>query len=278
VTDHYAVVGNPVSHSRSPEIHSAFARQVGHRLSYVAIEASIGAFVEVAERFRRHGGSGMNVTAPFKLDAFAYSTDYSSRAKVAGAANTLCFGGSESQPVVYADNTDGVGLVNDLRNNLGRELSGQRILLLGAGGAARGVIGALAETAPACLAVANRTHSSATKVVQDFSNDADNTSIYAIELDQLDRERFDVVINATSASLTSQQLPFPVVYFAPGGLAYDMNYARGVTPFLQLAQNAGADVADGIGMLVEQAAEAFFVWRGVRPDTRSVIASIKALA
>jgi shikimate dehydrogenase len=276
MTDQYAVVGNPIGHSRSPEIHAAFARQVGHTLSYIAIESPIGAFTEVAERFRRNGGCGMNVTAPFKLEAFAYATAHSGRAKVAGAANTLCFRGSESQPVVYADNTDGVGLVNDLRQNLGCGLLGQRILLLGAGGAARGVIGALAESAPRRLAVANRTHSTAAKLVQDLLVETGNASVLAIELEQLEREQFDIVINATSASLSSQHLSVPTACFAPKSLAYDMTYAKGLTPFLQLARNAGADVADGIGMLVEQAAEAFFVWRGVRPDTRPVIASIKA--
>ena len=276
MTDQYAVVGNPIGHSKSPQIHAAFARQVGHSLSYTAIEAPIGGFVEVAEKFRRNGGCGLNVTAPFKLDAFAFATEHSRRAKVAGAANTLCFRGIESQPVVYADNTDGIGLVNDLRQNLGCELTGRRILLLGAGGAARGVIGSLAESGPKRLVVANRTHATAIRLVQDLLVETGNASILAIELDQLEHEQFDIVINATSASLSSQHLPVPTACFAPTCLAYDMTYAKGNTPFLQLAGSAGAEVADGIGMLVEQAAEAFFVWRGVRPDTRPVIASIKA--
>jgi shikimate dehydrogenase len=276
MTDRYAVVGNPIAHSRSPEIHAAFAHQLGHTLSYVAIEAPIGAFAEVAEQFRREGGSGMNITAPFKLDAFAFSTESSLRARVACAANTLWFGQGADRNVIYADNTDGIGLVSDLRKNLKCELSGQRILLLGAGGAARGVIGALAETAPARLAVANRTFATAAELVQQFTAETANESVVAIKLDQLDHHRFDVVINATSASLSLQSLAVPAVCFAPNSLAYDMTYAKGTTPFLRVAGNAGATVADGIGMLVEQAAEAFFIWRGVRPDTRPIIASIKA--
>jgi shikimate dehydrogenase len=274
--DQYAVVGNPIAHSRSPEIHAAFARQVRHKLSYVAIEAPLGGFRVVAEEFHRNGGSGMNVTAPFKLDAFAFSTEFSFRAKVAGAANTLCFRQGADRPVIYADNTDGVGLVNDLRKNLGRELIGQRILLLGAGGAARGVVGALAEAGPACLVVANRTFATAATLVHKFTAEGGNGSMLAVEFDQLDQLRFDIVINATSASLSSARLAVPAACFAPNSLAYDMTYANDTAPFLQLARKAGANVADGIGMLVEQAAEAFFIWRGVRPETQPIIASLKA--
>lgn len=273
--DKYAVVGNPISHSRSPEIHAAFARQLGHRLNYIAIEAPIGDFAKVAEEFRLGGGCGMNVTAPFKLEAFAYSTESSLRARVAGAANTLCFRGGVVRSSIYADNTDGVGLVNDLRKNLGRELCGQRILLVGGGGAARGVIGALADANPAQLAIANRTFAKAATLAKQFTAEVSRGSILAIEPDQLDRLSFDIVINSTSASLSSP-LAIPASCFAPNSLAYDMTYARGVTPFLQLAENAGATITDGIGMLVEQAAEAFFVWRGAHPDTRPIIASIRA--
>ena len=274
--DQYAVVGNPIAHSKSPDIHAAFARQVGHKLSYVRIEAPLADFVGVAEEFRQRGGVGMNVTAPFKLDAFSFATQRSTRATLAGAANTLCFQLGANGPTIYADNTDGVGLVNDLRGNLACELTGQRILLLGAGGAARGVLGALIDAAPVRLAVANRHYDKAVELVQQIAGPICHPAVEALELAKLRDQQFDIVINATSAGLSAQSLDVSTACFAPHCLAYDMTYAKGVTPFLELAGRAGAIAVDGVGMLVEQAAESFFIWRGIRPDTRPVIAFIKA--
>jgi len=261
--DRYAVIGNPVSHSKSPCIHAEFARQTLQDMGYELLLAPIDAFVASAEVFRARGGRGLNVTLPFKSEAFHFATMCSERARAAQAVNTLRFEGG----AIFGDNTDGAGLVNDLIRNLGCTIAGQRLLLLGAGGAARGVIGPLLEQQPARLALANRTAEKARLLAQTFRG-AIETGGYA----DLAGRQFDLIINATSASLSDALPPLPHGVFAPGALAYDMMYGKGDTPFLAFARSDGAaTLADGLGMLVEQAAESFFLWRGVRPDTAPVL-------
>jgi shikimate dehydrogenase len=268
MTDHYAVFGNPIAHSKSPLIHAAFARQTGQDLDYTALLAPLDGFVECVTAFRAGGGAGANVTVPFKEQAHALATRRTARAEAAGAVNTLQFRGAE----ILGDNTDGAGLVTDLTCNLGVTLQGRRILLLGAGGAARGVVQPLLEHGPAVLFIANRTASRAVELAGRFRHAG---PVQAGGYDALAGVAYDLVINATAASLAGELPPLPDGIFAADALAYDMMYGRD-TPFLRLAREAGARTADGLGMLVEQAAEAFFLWRGVRPDTAPVIAMLRA--
>ena len=264
MTDRYAVFGNPIAHSKSPRIHTLFAAQTGQDLRYEALLAPLDGFAASVEAFRNQGGKGANVTVPFKEEAFRLSTQLSERARAAGAVNTLRFDGND----IHGDNTDGAGLVADIRDNLHTPLQGKRILLLGAGGAARGVILPLLAEKPAQLLIANRTEDKAQAMACTFDGCA------AAGFAHIDGT-FDVVINATSAGLIDAALPIAGSVFAADSLAYDMMYGK-ATPFLQLAAANGARCADGLGMLVEQAAEAFFVWRGVRPDTAPVLASLRA--
>ncbi|MFH1602299.1 MAG: shikimate dehydrogenase [Pseudomonadota bacterium] len=261
--DQYAVIGNPVAHSISPRIHAEFARQTMQDLSYELLLAPIDAFLASAGAFRARGGRGLNVTLPFKGEAFRFATTCSERARAAQAVNTLRFDGD----AIFGDNTDGAGLVNDLIRNLDRTIAGRRVLLLGAGGAARGVIGPLLAQQPARLTLANRTLEKAQLLAQSFRG--------AIEADGyagLAGRQFDLVINATSASLSGALPPLPHGIFAHGALAYDMMYGKDHTPFLAFARGEGAaSLADGLGMLVEQAAESFFIWRGLRPRTAPVL-------
>ncbi len=270
--DRYAVIGNPIGHSKSPQIHAAFAQATGQHMVYTAIEGPLGGFAEAVDRFRAEGGKGMNVTVPFKLDACAYATDLSDSARAAGAANALKFEGDRC----WAENFDGIGLVRDITHNLGHAVKGQRVLLLGAGGASRGAILPLLAQHPASLWVVNRTVDKATALVTEFQKAGlAGDTLHGAGFDDLSGECFDIVINATSASLGAQALPLPVSALNPEGLAYDMVYGKGLTPFLRLARDAGVQhLADGVGMLVEQAAEAFAWWRGVRPDTAAVIQHI----
>ena len=270
MTDRYAVIGNPIAHSKSPALHAAFARQCGQDIRYEAILGPLDGFRASVEAFRQAGGRGMNVTVPFKEEAFRLATRLSDRAARAGAVNTLLFADAE----IVGDNTDGAGLVRDITINLGCALAGKRILLLGAGGASRGVIAPLLAEQPAALAIANRTAVKAETLAAQF---ADIAPVEGGDFGRYAGRNFDVVINATSASLSGQSLPLPAGLFASGALAYDMMYGKGETPFLQLAREQGAGrCADGLGMLVEQAAEAFFVWRGVRPVTGRVLADLRA--
>jgi shikimate dehydrogenase len=262
--DRYAVFGNPVAHSRSPRIHALFAAQTGQQMVYEALLAPVGGFAEAMSAFATAGGRGANVTVPFKEEAFRLATELTARARAAGAVNTLSFAG----PVIRGDNTDGAGLVRDIVANLGFPIQEKRLLLLGAGGAARGVILPLLDQAPARLVVANRTETKARQLVADFPG------IAGCGLNGLDGQQFDLVINATSAGLHGTALPLADGVFGPDCLAYDMVYGRR-TPFMAQASAAGALVADGLGMLVEQAAEAFFVWRGIRPDTAPVLAQLR---
>jgi len=265
MTDRYAVLGHPIGHSKSPWIHTEFARSTGQDLGYTAIETPLDGFSETVLGFRASGGRGLNVSLPFKLQAFEIATEPSERARLAGAANCLKFEGER----ILADNFDGVGLVNDLQQNLGYPLKGKRVLLLGAGGATRGALLPIAAEQPSLLAVANRTPEKAHALRHDF---AAHVPLQTGGYETLLGHSFDVVINATSAGLSEETLPLPDGLFAPGALAYDMVYGKGLTPFLRQAKAAGLErVADGVGMLVEQAAEAFLWWRGVRPDTKAVV-------
>jgi len=261
MSDRYALVGNPVGHSKSPRIHTEFARATGQVLEYGLIEAPLDGFAQAVERFRAGGGKGLNVTLPFKEQAFALCRNVSERARLAGVANTLLL--EEG----FGDNTDGVGLVRDLAS-LGVPLQGRSILLLGAGGAAQGVIGALLEAGAGRLVVANRTVPKAKALAERFAG------ISASSYDALAGDAFDVVINATSAGLSDEAPLIPPSVIHRKTLAYEMVYGR-ETPFLAAARKAGARVSDGLGMLVEQAAESFFLWRGVRPPTRPVLASLR---
>jgi shikimate dehydrogenase len=268
--DLYAVVGNPVAHSKSPQIHAEFARQTRQDLTYERLLAATDGFVATVEAFRARGGLGVNVTLPFKQDAFGYATVLSDRARAAQAVNTLRFeaGG------IFGDNTDGAGLVSDLVRNLGCSIAGRRVLLLGAGGAARGVITPLLEQRPARLVIVNRTLERAQELAQVFGR-----NLEATDYTGFCGSNFDLVINATSASLTGASLPLPSGIFAKGALAYDMMYGRGDTPFLAFARVEGAAMlADGLGMLVEQAAESFQVWRGIRPDTAALLRFLRQSA
>ncbi len=266
--DRYAVIGNPVAHSKSPWIHAEFARSTGQPLDYGRIEAPLDAFARTVAAFRASGARGCNVTVPLKSEAYALATAPSARASAARAANTLRFEGE----TVHADNTDGIGLVGDLERNLGRRIGGARVLLMGAGGAAQGTIGSLLEAKPALLVVANRTAARARELAGRFPPARGGG--YE-ELGAGLSGPFDLVVNATSAGLADEMPALPAGVFAPGALAYDMVYGRD-TPFLRAARAAGAAASDGLGMLVEQAAESFFIWRGVKPDTRAVLAALRA--
>lgn len=264
MTDRYAVVGNPVSHSRSPWIHAEFARQTAQDLAYVSIEAPLEGFEATVAAFREAGGSGLNITLPFKQRAFRLATQTSARAQAAEAVNTLAFepGG------VRGDNTDGIGLVRDLEHNLGFPLQGRRVLLAGAGGAAQGVVQPLLAAGIATLAVANRTPARAQSLASRFPG------VRGSGYGALAGESFDLVINATSAGLHGAAPTLPLGAMDKAGLAYDMVYGRD-TPFLAQARAAGVRACDGLGMLVEQAAESFLIWRGVRPDTAPVLKALR---
>lgn len=261
--DRYAVIGNPVAHSRSPEIHAEFARATRQDMDYGRIEAPIGGFEATVDAFRAQGGRGLNVTLPFKELAFRYCTRASARAAPAQVVNTLVLTDAE----VFGDTTDGAGLVADLTRNLGVDLKGRSLLLMGAGGAARGVVTALLEAAVGRLLVANRTVSRAVRLAEHFGVDA-------CGYEALEGQTFDIVVNATSAGLANQAPGLPLSVFRRGALAYDMVYGRD-TPFLAQARAAGARTSDGLGMLVEQAAESFLLWRGVRPDTRTILERLR---
>ena len=263
MTDQYAVIGNPIQQSKSPIIHTAFAQATRQDLAYTKIEGHV--FAADVDAFRARGGCGMNITAPFKLDAFAYATERSERAQLAGAANALKFDGER----VLAENFDGIGLVRDVTHNLRCALKGKRVLVLGAGGATRGALLPFLAEQPAELVIANRSLGKAQELV---AIGAAKGHVRACTYADLEGQAFDVVFNATSASLMADLPPVPASVFTGCLLAYELAYGKGLTPFLRLAQNAGVkQVADGVGMLAEQAAEAFEWWRGVRPDTRAVI-------
>lgn len=267
--DRYAVVGNPVAHSKSPEIHAQFAAQTGQALAYERLLAPLEGFADAVARFRAGGGHGLNVTVPFKEQAWRIADRRSDRAQRAGAVNTLVFGAEGT----FGDNTDGAGLVRDITVNHGIGLHGRRMLVLGAGGAVRGILPNLLAERPERAVIANRTVARALQLARDFR---DLGPLAATGFEALEGQCFDVVLNATSAGLTGETPPLPDSLLAPQALCYDLLYADRLTPFLRWAQDNGAAQAlDGLGMLVEQAAESFHLWRGVRPDTGPVIRSLR---
>ncbi|OFZ67647.1 MAG: shikimate dehydrogenase [Betaproteobacteria bacterium RBG_16_56_24] len=280
MTDKYAVIGNPIAHSKSPQIHKMFAEQTGQDISYEAILAPLDGFVATVERLRREGYKGCNVTVPFKFEAFRIASNYGfevmdavESGHEADAVNTLLFKDNK----IGGYNTDGTGLVNDIEKNFNIPLKGKRILLIGAGGAAAGVLHPLLEASQSPLAIYNRTLEKAEGLIKKVTQHEKFrlVSIKPVEFGKLGSEQFDIVINATSAGLTDSELPLSTSIFAPGALAYDMMYGRD-TPFMKFARaNGAAIVTDGLGMLVEQAAESFFIWRGVRPGTAPVIAALR---
>lgn len=268
--DHYVVIGNPVAHSKSPYIHATFAAQTAQALDYQRLLAPLDGFAASVQAFRQQGGKGANVTVPFKLDACALATQLTTRAAAAGAVNTLRFDDDK----ILGDNTDGIGLVTDIVRNAGVQLQGKRILLLGAGGAARGSLLPILEQLPAELVIANRTLSKAQELQQLAQQYLPQIPVFARTFFDVDGH-FDVIINATSASLQDDVPPLAGSLFDTGTLAYDLMYAAQPTAFLRFAATHGAQCRDGLGMLVEQAAEAFFIWRGVRPDTLTVLADLR---
>jgi shikimate dehydrogenase len=270
--DKYAVIGNPINHSKSPLIHKMFAEQTGQDISYEAILSPLYGFTATIERLRKEGYKGCNVTVPFKFEAFKLAPKINPLVHGAKAINTLSF----KNNVISGDNTDGVGLVNDIVNNLHVPLQGKKILLMGAGGAAWGIQLNLLMAKIESLVVANRTLGKAEALVRGSQafEQAYQIPMSAKTYDELGGKQFDIVINATSAGLTDSEIPLPLGIFALGALAYDMMYGR-ETPFMKFAREHGAQVADGLGMLVEQAAESFYIWRGVRPDTATVIEAMR---
>lgn len=267
--DRYAVIGNPVSHSLSPEIHARFASAAGESLEYGWLLAPLGEFAAVAGHFFSGGGRGANVTLPFKVDAFEFADSASERARLAGAANFLALRGTRLE----ADNTDGAGLVADLTRNICVPLRGRRVLLLGAGGAARGVIAPMLALDPAALVVANRTADRAIQLAARFRALG---AISGVALSAIPAEPFDLVVNATSSSTRGEVLELPSHVLHAQAFAYDMAYGPAAKPFLARAAAKGAPASDGLGMLVEQAAESFALWRGRRPETGAILADLRA--
>ncbi len=268
--DRYAVIGNPVAHSKSPWIHAEFARSTGQAMSYGAIEAPLDSFARTVDAFRASGGRGANVTLPFKGEAFRYCAATSERARFAQAVNTLVLDRGEP----WGDNTDGVGLVRDLEQNLAFGLRGRRVLLMGAGGAAQGVLKPLGDAGAAEIVVVNRDVAKAQALVGRLAGASGAAALRACGYAELRAESFDLVVNATSIGLAGELPALPAGLLRRGALAYDMVYGRD-TAFLAFARAAGARAADGAGMLVEQAAESFLIWRGVRPETRAVLAALR---
>lgn len=267
MTDKYCVIGNPIAHSKSPDIHAAFALATGQDIAYERCLAPLDGFADTVKSLVQQGYRGANVTVPFKLEAAALATRLAERARLAGAVNTLAFVDGE----IVGDNTDGPGLVADIVKNAQTALAGKRVLLLGAGGAVRGVILPILQQGPQRIVIANRTRATADALVEHFAGQVAHAGqVSACSFEDI-AEPFDVVINGTSASLSSAMPPVPAAAFGKGTLALDMMYAKMPSPFMDFAARHGATVRDGLGMLVEQAAEAFAIWRGVRPATSGVL-------
>lgn len=269
MTDRYAVVGHPVEHSRSPAIHALFAEQTGQDLVYERLLAPLDGFEATLRAFAAAGAKGCNITVPFKFEAFALAAVRTERAQLGGAVNALRFDASGW----VGDNTDGAGLVNDIQRNAGRPLAGLQVLLVGAGGAAAGVLGSLIAARPARITVVNRTVDKAQALVASHAHLG--VPLAAATLADAPAAQ-DVIINATSTSLAGAGAPVGAQVLRPGSLALDMMYGPKAQGFLDWATSHGADARDGLGMLVEQAAEAFFFWRGVRPDTGPVLQALRA--
>jgi shikimate dehydrogenase len=267
--DRYAVIGHPIAHSLSPRIHARFAEQAGEALAYEALLAPLDGFRACVERFFGEGARGANVTLPFKVEAFELAHEATPRARAAGAANFLARAGDR----IRADNTDGAGLVRDLADNLDFRLAGSRVLLVGAGGAARGVVAPLLDAGVARITIANRTAARAVELAQRFAPAGD---VHACALQSIPDSRYDLVVNATSTSTHGEPLELPASLWGPAVLAYDMAYGAAARAFVERARAGGARARDGLGMLVEQAAESFQLWRGVRPLTAPVLAELRA--
>ncbi len=275
MTDRYAVAGNPVEHSRSPQIHAMYAAQTGEPIVYERLLCPLDAFEATVRAFAAAGGKGCNITVPFKFEAFELAQHRSERAELAGAVNTLRFNNEEEG--WFGDNTDGAGLVRDIERNAGLPLHGRRVLLLGAGGASAGVLGSLIAARPAQIVLANRTVEKADAIVQRHVQWA---AEHGVELSasalHATGHGFEVLVNGTAASLAGAAVPIPDGVLAPGALALDMMYGPAAAPFLAWARSQGALARDGLGMLVEQAAEAFEIWRGVAPDATPVLTALRA--
>ncbi len=265
----FAVMGNPISHSKSPQVHTLFAEQFGIKLEYRAIRVDVGGFEQAVSSFQASGGGGLNVTIPFKTNAWSYADDLSERAALAGAVNTLVL-----RNHIYGDNTDGVGLVSDIEKNHQVPIESAKILMIGAGGAAQGVLGPLLGKQPQLVALANRTKDKAMWLAEKFRSTG---NINGSGLEELEGQEFDIIINASASSLNKQLPAVPRGVFATAKLAYDMAYGSEVTHFQNWSKECGAKVSvDGLGMLVEQAAEAFYIWHRERPETASVIEKLRS--
>ena len=274
MSEKYAVFGNPIEHSKSPEIHRAFADQTGQAIEYRRQLVDVEGFSAAADAFFHAGGKGLNITVPFKLDAYSYVSRTTPRARRAGAVNTLAM---QADGTVLGDTTDGVGLVNDIKTNLGWEICAKRVLILGAGGAVRGILEAILEEQPQHIVIANRSVDKALQLSKGF---AELGYILGCGLDVLDGQEFELIINGTSASLKGGMPALPdSLLGSPSETArcYDLMYGAEPTPFMTWARRGGAQTTDGLGMLVEQAAESFNLWRGVRPETKAVIQHLRAL-
>ena len=271
--DVYCVMGNPVEHSKSPWIHARFAQLMGHRLRYEKRLVPVDGFAASVHAFRAEGGKGCNVTVPFKFESPALATKLTPRAQLAQASNTLRFDGNE----VLGDNTDGIGLVRDIEGNAGVAIAGRDVLLVGAGGASAGVLGPFVEAKPRRILVANRTEAKARALVERHVSLASRhrVDVASCALDSIPGN-FDIVVNATAASMSGSGVPFPASALKPKALAIDMMYGPAAAGFVSWAHSHGAVGRDGLGMLVEQAAEAFLVWRGVRPPSAAVLAELRA--
>ena len=266
----YAVFGNPIAHSQSPLVHSLFAKQFGINIEYRAIQVDIGGFEQAVSGFQANGGNGLNVTVPFKLNACKIADELTDRAKLAGAVNTLSFQGSS----IKGDNTDGVGLVKDVELNLNVALTDSKILVIGAGGAVRGVLAPMLEKQPESITISNRTKGKADALVEMF---ADYGTVSSTTLEQANLDRYDIVINATSTGIHGEIPSVSPQVFQGVSLVYDMMYGKNSTKFMQWAsQNSGAQISDGLGMLIEQAAESFNIWHGVMPETNMVIGAVRS--
>jgi len=265
--NNYAVFGNPISHSKSPFIHAAFAKQTGQDLTYIAECVPLDGFAQQVGDFFKKGGKGLNVTVPFKLEAFALAQSRTERAEIAGAINTLWIGKCGT---LSGDNTDGVGLLRDIIINQTFDLTKKRILILGAGGAVRGILSPLLSANPQQIIIANRTLSKAAELAN-----LEPKTMQSCGFDDLNGETFDLIINGVSSGLHGEMPNLPQKLLKNNGLAYDMVYGNQKTPFMKWAENQNCKTVDGIGMLVEQAAESFFIWRGIRPETISIMKSLR---
>jgi shikimate dehydrogenase len=268
--DKYVVIGNPIGHSKSPLLFREFARQTGQEIHYETLLAPLDGFLSHATAFRADGGKGMNVTLPFKIEAFEFATHLTERARKAQAVNTLKFDGDE----VIGDNTDGAGLMWDVTINLNFSIEGKKILIVGAGGAVRGIVTPILKERPKSLMISTRTVEKAQRLREQYTDNNFQAGGYS----DIGGETFDLIINATSASLKNELPPLPPTVFADGSLAYDLVYGKGMTAFMRFAQDNGAGkTADGLGMLVCQAAESFLLWRSVAVETKPVIEKVSQL-